>query len=75
MLNFLSAIENDHKAVADIENGHISTASCILANMSMELGRPLVYDPAKHEVVGDPEATKRLARAYRGPWEHPYKGS
>ena len=33
--------------VADIEEGHISTASCILANMSMKTGRPMVYDPRK----------------------------
>ncbi|MEP6951646.1 MAG: Gfo/Idh/MocA family oxidoreductase, partial [Ginsengibacter sp.] len=32
MLNFLDAIKNKSKPVADIEEGHISTASCILAN-------------------------------------------
>jgi predicted dehydrogenase len=71
MLDFLKAIENNSRPIADIEEGHISTASCILANLSMELGRPLVYDPAQREVVDDKEATKRLARAYRGPWQHP----
>ena len=72
LLDFLSAIENGHKPVADIENGHISTASCILANMSMELGRPLIYDPIKKKVQGDKQATKLLAREYRKPWKHPY---
>lgn len=71
MLDFLSAIEKSSRPVADIEEGHISTASCILANLSMETGRPLVYDPRKREVVGDPEATKLLQRAYRQPWVHP----
>ena len=33
------------KPVADIEQGHISTASCILANLSMKLGRSLAWDP------------------------------
>ena len=73
MLDFLSAIENGHKPVADIENGHISTASCILANMSMQLGRPLVYDPISRKITGDREATKLLSRAYRKPWIHPKK--
>ena len=41
MLDFLSAIENNRRPVADIEEGHISTASCILANVSMKIGRPL----------------------------------
>lgn len=72
MIDFLEAIENNTKPVADIENGHISTASCILANMSMELNRPLVYDPKSMTVIDDPEATKLLERKYRGPWEHPH---
>lgn len=71
MLDFLNAIEKNSRPVADIEEGHISTASCILANMSMKLGRPMVYDPKKREVVGDPEATKLLQRSYRSPYQHP----
>ena len=71
MLDFLAAIEKNSRPVADIEEGHISTASCILANLSMQLGRPLVYDPKKREVVGDPEATALLKRPYRQPWVHP----
>lgn len=74
LLNLLSAIENDHLPVADIEEGHISTASCILANLSMRLNRPLVYDPQKKICVDDPEATSLLRRPYREPWEHPYRG-
>lgn len=71
MLNFLQAIENNLRPVADIEEGHISTASCILANLSMKSGRPLVYNPKAREVKGDPEATALLRRAYREPWIHP----
>ncbi|MGL4424496.1 MAG: gfo/Idh/MocA family oxidoreductase, partial [Gemmataceae bacterium] len=59
------------KPVADIEEGHISTASCILANLSMKLGRTLKWDPATHTVLNDAEATKRLKRPYRAPWQHP----
>ena len=71
MANFLEAIQKGGKPVADIEQGHISTASCILANMSMKLGRPLTYDPKKREIPGDPEATALLKRPYRQPWVHP----
>jgi len=31
----------------DIEQGHSSSASCILANLAMQLGRALVYEPAR----------------------------
>jgi predicted dehydrogenase len=74
MKDFLAAIESRGKPVADIEQGHISTASCIIANMSMQLGRPLTYDPAKREIPGDAEATALLKRAYRSPWKHPAEG-
>lgn len=72
MLDFLNAIERRTRPVADIEQGHISTASCILANLSMKLGgRPLVYDPVKRHVVGDSSANKLLHRPYRAPYRHP----
>lgn len=72
MLDFLAAIDKGTKPVADILDGHISTASCILANMSMEVKRPLIYDPKNLVVVNDPEATKLLQRPYRSPYEHPH---
>ena len=71
MLDFLAAIEKRGRPIADIEQGHISTASCILANIAMELGRPVVYDPKKRAVVNDSDAAKHLHRAYRKPWKHP----
>ncbi|MGA2501785.1 MAG: Gfo/Idh/MocA family oxidoreductase [Tepidisphaeraceae bacterium] len=72
MKDFLAAIEKRGKPVADIQEGHTSTASCILANVSMALGgRPLVYDPAKRLVVGDAEATRLLRRPWRAGYKHP----
>jgi predicted dehydrogenase len=71
MQNFLSAIDTKTKPVADIEEGHISTASCIMANLSMQLKRPLHYDPVKRIVTGDDEATALLKRQYRDGYVHP----
>ena len=68
MLDFLAAIDKGTKPIADIQEGHISTASCTLANVSMKLGRPLSYDPTSKTVINDPEATALLARTYRQPW-------
>jgi predicted dehydrogenase len=75
MLDFLKSINEGSRPVADIEEGHISTASCILANLAMETGRPLVYDPQKRIIVGDREATGLLQRPYRQPWVHPTPNS
>ena len=71
MKDFLSCIESREKPIADIEQGYMSAAACILANLSMKLGRSLTWDHAKGQVVGDPEANKLLRRPYRAPWVHP----
>jgi predicted dehydrogenase len=69
--DFLAAIESRGRPVADIEEGHISTASCILANLALQLGRTLTWDAQAGKVVGDDEANRLLARPYRKPWVHP----
>jgi predicted dehydrogenase len=71
MRDFLSCIASRGRPVADIEEGHISTASCILANLSMKLGRTLVWDSAAGRIKGDDEANSLLRRPYRAPWLHP----
>jgi predicted dehydrogenase len=72
MKDFLAAVDARSKPVADIEQGHISTATCILANLSMALGgRTLQWDAAKHRIAGDEEANRLLRRPYRKPWVHP----
>ncbi len=71
MLDFLAAIDTRGRPIADIEQGHISTASCILANVAMQLDRPLAYDPKTRTIPGDEAATKLLRRPYRAPWTRP----
>ncbi|CAZ97313.1 Gfo/Idh/MocA family protein [Zobellia galactanivorans] len=71
MIDFLNAIHTGSIPVANIQEAHISTASCILANMAMKLERPLVYDQKQRIVVNDPEATQLLQRTYREGWQHP----
>jgi predicted dehydrogenase len=71
MKDFLAAIAKRSKPVADIGQGCISSVSSILANVSMEVGRSVKWDPAKFQVVGDEEANKLLKRPYRAPYTHP----
>lgn len=71
MKDLLSCIASRGKPVADIEQGHTSTTSSILANLSMKLGRSLAWDPVKGEIIGDAEANRLLRRPYRAPWTHP----
>jgi predicted dehydrogenase len=71
MKDFLACIESRGKPVADIEQGYMSTTACILANLSMQLGRTLRWDHVNGVVVGDPAANGLLRRPYRSPWVHP----
>ena len=71
MKDLLANIASRGKPVADIEQGYISTTACILANMSLKLGRSLTWDNAAGRIVGDEEANRLLQRPYRAPWLHP----
>jgi hypothetical protein len=71
MRDLLANMASRGKPVADIEEGYISTSSCILANLSMQLGRTLAWDARNGQVIGDEEANRLLRRPYRRPWVHP----
>jgi predicted dehydrogenase len=71
MHDLCSNIATRGRPVADIEEGYISAASCILANHSMKLGRSLKWNPALGKIENDDEANQLLLRPYRTPWKHP----
>jgi predicted dehydrogenase len=71
MKDFLAAIDDRSHPVADIEQGHISSSACFLANNSLQLGRSITFDPQSHLVVNDDEANRIIKRPYRAPYQHP----
>ncbi len=71
MANFLDAVASRQRPVADIEEGHISTALCELGTIAQKVGRTLIWDAKKKRVVADEEANALLRRAYRKPWVYP----
>lgn len=71
MRDFVQAIEQNRKPIVDIEEGYISTSTAILANIAMDLGRPLNWDAKSGRVMDDEAANKKLMRPYRAPWVHP----
>ena len=74
MKDFLASIGSRRPPVADIEQGYMSAAACILANLSQQLGRSIAWDHAKGVVINDAEANRLLRRPYRSPWVHPEPG-
>jgi hypothetical protein len=71
MRDFLANIASRGKPVSDIEQGYISTSSCILANLAMKTGRTLTWDADKQRIASDEESNRLLQRPYRQPWVHP----
>jgi hypothetical protein len=55
----------------DIEEGHLSSALCHLANMAYRLGRTIEFDPVHEQCVGDEQANRLLTRSYREPFVVP----
>ncbi len=70
MKDFLKAIDQRTRPVSDIEEGFISSASCILSNLAMKTGKAVHYDPKKGK-TSDDELNALLQREYRDPWVHP----
>lgn len=54
---------------APAEVGHRSATLCHLANIAMELGRTLQWDPAGERFVGDEEANRLTWRPPRAAWD------
>ena len=71
--NFIAAVRSRKREDlhCEIEDGHLSTSLCHLANISFQTGRKLVFDPATETFPGDEEANRRLTREYREPYVVP----
>ncbi len=74
--NFLDCIKSRkvEELNADVEEGHLSSALCHLANAAYRTQRVVNLDPATEQVIGDKEAADILAdqdRKYRKPFELP----
>jgi predicted dehydrogenase len=66
--DFLQAIRNRTKPVADVEIGHRTATVCNIGNIAYELKRPLYWNPHKEEFSNDDEASKLTGREMRKEW-------
>ncbi|MAG93538.1 MAG: dehydrogenase [Planctomycetaceae bacterium] len=69
MGNFFDCLRSRNKPVSDVESQHRSVSTCHLGNISMQLGRPLKWDPKKEQFIGDAAADKKLSRDQRKGFE------
>jgi len=67
--DWLKSIREGHlRPAVDIEIAHRTATLCNLGNISMILGRKLVWDGGKQVVVGDDAANRLLSRPQRYPY-------
>jgi predicted dehydrogenase len=67
--NFIECVRSRQKPNADIEIGHRSTIVPHLGNIAYKTKKKLIWDDAREDFVGDPEASKLLGRVARKPWD------
>jgi predicted dehydrogenase len=70
MGNFFDCIRSRKPPICDVETGYRSASICQIGVIATRLGRPLPWDPAKQQFVGDEEANQWLAREMRKPWSY-----
>ena len=68
MENWLACIRSRRQPICPAEVGCRSVSVCHLGNIVYRLKRPLRWDPAEEQFVGDPEADRLIGRPMRSPW-------
>ncbi|MGI8784870.1 MAG: Gfo/Idh/MocA family protein [Acidobacteriota bacterium] len=72
-LNFIEAVRSRKREMlnAEIEEGHLSSALCHLANVAYRTRRALEFDPKTEKFIGDDDADALLTRNYSKGFEVP----
>ena len=66
--DFIRSIKTRERPISDIEIGHRSTATCLLANVALRSRQRIEWDP-ETETTDNKEAQTYLRREYRAPWK------
>jgi predicted dehydrogenase len=69
MENFFECLTTRAEPVSPVRIQHRTATACHLTNISLRLGRPLTWDPAAEQIVGDPQANAWLKREQRAPYQ------
>ncbi|MCF6287447.1 MAG: gfo/Idh/MocA family oxidoreductase, partial [Candidatus Hydrogenedentes bacterium] len=67
--NFVDCIKSRKKTINPVESAVQSDMISHLGNACIRTGRPIKWDPAKEEIIGDTEAARMLDRPLRSPWQ------
>jgi len=68
--NWIDCIKTRKTPICPAEIGHRTATICHLSGIAERLGRPLKWDPAKEEIIGDAEASRWMDRPRRAPYTY-----
>jgi Oxidoreductase family, C-terminal alpha/beta domain/Oxidoreductase family, NAD-binding Rossmann fold len=66
--DFIHCVKSRERPFREIEIAHRACSVCHLGNIAYALNRPLRWDAAREEFIGDAEANRWLDRPKREPW-------
>jgi predicted dehydrogenase len=69
--NFLDCVKSRQKCHCDIETGHRSTSTTLLANVAYKTKAYLEWDAQAERFTNHPDANKFLSYPYRAPYQFP----
>ena len=69
--NFLDCVKSRKPCNCDIETGHRSTSTTLLANIAHQTRAPLEWDAHAERFTNHPDANQRLDYPYRAPYRLP----
>ena len=67
--NFVECMKTRKPTINPLESAIRSDTISHLSDICIRTGRPIQWDPAKEQIVGDAEAAKMLDRPIRAPWK------
>ncbi len=68
--NWVQCIKTRKQNICTAEIGHRTATICHLSGIAERLKRPLKWDPAKEEIIGDAEASRWMDRPRRAPYNY-----
>lgn len=66
--DWIRCIRSRRPPLCHAEVGHRTATICQLSGIAERMGRPVKWDPAKEEIVGDPAAGRWIDRPRRAPY-------
>ncbi|HOW67644.1 MAG TPA: Gfo/Idh/MocA family oxidoreductase [Candidatus Paceibacterota bacterium] len=68
--NWVDCIRTRRTPICTAEIGHRTATICHLSGIAERLKRPIRWNPAKEEILGDPEASRWMDRPRRAPYTY-----